>query len=220
LPQRRTAGPAGGEGLGFEGTAGVQILRYPPGTLIGDYLRAGVGVGVGVGVLASNPAGWALGLIFGGVTGVFGLFGARTAGRHLSKVGVSREELACAAVRTRRIPWNAVDKVRLRYYGTKRQERQHGGFFQLRVEGAGARMTFESNLESFDFLVWLAAEAARENGVGVDPTTAGNMLTLGIDPDGEERPPQHVLDLARRLEVGDGPPPPTTGAGDSSRRSA
>lgn len=199
----------------FEGTAGLQILRYPPGTLIGDYLRAGVGVGVGVGVLASNPAGWTVGLVFGGVTGVFGLFGARTAGRHLSKIGITPDELALAAVRTRRIPWSAVDRVRLRYYGTKRQERQSGGFFQLRVDGAGTRMTFESNLEHFDLLVWLAARAARENGVGVDPTTAGNMLTLGVDPDGEERPPQHVQDMVRRLEAGDGPP-----SGDSARRSA
>lgn len=170
----------------------TQTLRYPTGTLLGDYLRAGAGVGVGLGVLATMPAGWAVGVVFGGLAGMFGVFGVRTIERHVTRVAVSEDEIARAALDTRVIPWREVSAVKLRYYGTKRQERQSGGFMQLTLRGAGTKMVFESNLEGFDYLVWRAAQAARRGGVSVDPTTAGNMLQLGIDADSETPPPAHV----------------------------
>lgn len=194
----------------------MQVLRYPPGTLVGDYLRAGAGVGVGVGVLAVNPTSWPLLLVFGGVAGLFGVFGARTAERHITRVGVDSREIARAGLGTRRIAWDSIDRVRLRYYGTRRQQRGEGGFYQLTLGGDGAKMVFESNLEGFDFLVWRAAKAARENRVSVDPGTAGNMLDLGLDADGEHPPPQPVAEMARRVDSGGGDAPDPPG----SRRSA
>jgi len=181
----------------------VHVLRYPPGTLVGDYLRAGAGIGVGLCVLAINPVSWPLGLIFGGLTGMFGAFGLRTAQRHLTKVGVDRSGLARAAFGTREIPWDELHQVKLRYFGTKRQQRSEGGFYQLKLAGAGTRMTFESNLDGFDYLVWRAAKAARENRRSVDPTTAGNLLDLGIDADGEQTPPAAVAERARQVDGAD-----------------
>lgn len=182
----------------------MQALRYPPKTLVGDYLRATAGVGVGLGVLVANPAGWTLGLVFGGVAGVFGLFGWRTAERHMTRIGVNEQELVKASLGTKCIPWDQVGRVKLRYYGTKRQQRHEGGFFQLTLWGDGTKLVFESNLEGFDFLVWRSAEAARSNQVPVDPSTAGNMLALGIDPDGEQAPPDGVLQTARKVAQTEG----------------
>lgn len=178
----------------------MQVLRYPAGSLVGDYIRAAAGVGVGVGVLSTTPVGWTVGLIFGALAGTFGLFGARTLERHVTRVAVSEDEIARSSLGTRVIPWNRLEHARLRYYGTRRQQRNKDGFMQLKLRGAGTSMTFESNLEGFDYLVWRTAAAARTNGVSLDPTSAGNMLVLGIDADAEGRPPPHVAAMAEAID--------------------
>jgi hypothetical protein len=185
---------------GQTGAKALDHLRYPPGSLIGDYLRSAFGVGVGAGVLAVNPVGWALGLGAGGLAGVFGLFGARTAVRHLTRVTPEAEGLTCRALATRRLAWAELSQVRLRYYGSRGERRRQGGFFQLTLRGAGDKLAFESSLEGFDYLVWRAAQAARANGLGLDDATAGNMQALGIDLDGALPPPPAAAELARRLE--------------------
>lgn len=180
----------------------TRTLRYPPGTLIGDYLRTAFGVGVGVAVLAVNPLGWALGLTVGGLTLLFAGFGARTAARQLTRVAVEADGLCVRALTRRRLAWDALTDVRLRYFGSKRERRAAGGFYQLKLRAPGVRLTFESNLERFDYLVWRAGMAARANGLTLDPATVANMQAFGIDADGDLAPPPGIAAFAR--EVGDG----------------
>ena len=45
-------------------------------------------------------------------------------------------------------------------------------------------------MQGFNYIAWRAAKAARDNGVSVDPTSAGNLLALGFDADGEMPPPE------------------------------
>ena len=45
----------------------MTVYRYPPRSLIGDYLRAGGGLLVGIGVLAVSPSSVVVLIIFGGV---------------------------------------------------------------------------------------------------------------------------------------------------------
>jgi hypothetical protein len=177
----------------------VHVLRYPPGTLIGDYIRAGVGVGVGAAVLLSTPIGWVIGIVFGGMVVLFGTFGLRTIQRHMSRIVVTPEGIASKALGVRKIHWDALQQVKLRYYGTKRQERRESGFLQLKLRGDGTTMTFESNVEGFDLIVWCAARAARANEAEIDATSAGNMAALGIDADGTGPPPPQVADMADDL---------------------
>ena len=56
--------------------------------------------------------------------------------------------------------------------------------FQLREDSP----VFDK-INGFQDIIWHAARAARQNGIGVDPSTAGNMLSLGIEPDKETRRP-------------------------------
>lgn len=177
----------------------VAVFRYPPGTLLGDYIRAGAGFGVGVAALLTVPVGWATGLFFGGLATVFGLFGARTIQRHITQVAVTNDEIARAAVGTRVLPWDELGRVKLRYYGSRWERKRSSGFMQLTLWGGGTKLVFESNLDGFDFIVWCAARAARTNGISLDPPSVANMLALGIDADGEAAPPKHVADLAARL---------------------
>jgi hypothetical protein len=179
----------------------TRTLRYPPGTLIGDYLRTAFGVGVGASVLAVNPVGWALGVSVGGLTLLFVGFGARTAARQITRVRVHASGLSAHALRTRRLTWDEVTQVRLRYYGSKRERKAEGGFYQLKLRAPGTRIAFESGLTGFDYLVWRAGAAARANGLALDPATVENMQAFGIDADGDLAPPPAVAALVGEIEA-------------------
>ncbi len=61
---------------------------------------------------------------------------------------------------------------------------------QLTLTGAGATMTLESSIDGFEYIAWRATKAARENGLSLDPASAGNLLELGIDADADQPAPQ------------------------------
>ena len=178
----------------------TRTLRYPPGTLVGDYLRTAFGVGVGASVLAVNPVGWALGLSVGGLTLLFAGFGARTVLRQLTRVEVRTGGLSQRALATRELAWEEVTAVRLRYYGSKRERKAEGGFYQLKLRAPGAQLVFESSLTGFDYLVWRAGAAARANALALDTATIVNMQAFGIDADGDLAPPPGIAALAREVE--------------------
>jgi len=85
--------------------------------------------------------------------------------------------------------WGDLQRLKLRYFGTKRQARAEGGFMQLKLKGGGRSLTYDSGLEGFDYVAWRAAKAIRENGLSMDSTSAGNLLSLGVDADQETAPP-------------------------------
>ncbi len=170
----------------------VNVFRYPVRSLVGDYLRASVGLAVGLSVLASAPGSVMVVVIFGGLTALFGGFAYRTLRRHLLRVALTAEAIHSSGLATRELPWGKLELVKLRYFGTRRQRKREtgGGFMQLTLEGAGASLTLESSIEGFEYIAWRAAKAARENGVGLDPASAGNLLELGIDADEDGPPPE------------------------------
>ena len=170
----------------------MNVFRYPVRSLVGDYLRAGVGLAVGLGVLASAPGSVTLIVIFGGLTALFGGFAYRTLRRHLLRVALTAKAIHGSGLGTQEVPWGKLDLVKLRYFGTQRQRKREagGGFMQLTLKGAGASLTLESSIEGFEYIAWCAAKAARENGVGLDPASAGNLLELGIDADEDGPPPE------------------------------
>ena len=162
----------------------MTVYRYPKRALIGDYVRSAVGLGVGLGVLITAPAAPAIVVIFGGLTVLFLVFGFRTVQRHLVQVAVTGDGIGAVGLITRAIPWQALEELTLRYYGTRRQRREgSGGFFQLTLRGGGTSVRLESSIEGFDDIVRQAVIAAQANGVSVDPTSAGNLLDLGVDAD-------------------------------------
>jgi len=176
----------------------MNVFRYPARSLVGDYLRAGIGLAVGLGVLASAPVSVMVFVIFGSLTALFGGFAYRTLRRHLLRVAVTTEAIHGNGPGARELPWGKLDLLKLRYFGTRRQRhreagRGDGGFMQLTLAGAGASLTLESSIEGFEYIAWHAAKAARENGVGLDSASAGNLLELGIDAD-EDGPAPGIKD--------------------------
>lgn len=162
----------------------MRQFRYPPRTLMSDYLRSAAGLLVGFGVLLSVPPSLPVVLLFGSLAALFAAFALRTLYRHSLRVAVTEEAIACSGLVSRVIPWQEIAGMKLRYFGSRRSKwRPLGsGFMQLTVKGAGAAMTFESSIEGFEWLAARAAAAMRARGLDLDPATAGNLIELGIDP--------------------------------------
>ncbi len=167
----------------------MKVLRYPLQSLIGDYLRAGIVVAVGCAVLLSVPPSPAIIAIIGGITLLFLVFGLRTAQRHLMQVAITNEAIGTRDFRAKSLPWEKLDRLKLRFYGMRKESPGSGGFMQLTLKGDGASMTFESSIDGFTLIAWRAAKAIRDNERSVDPTSAGYLLDLGIDIDSDLPPP-------------------------------
>lgn len=165
-------------------TAETVFYRYPPRRLLADYLRAVAGLAFGLAILLATKPSTAGLLIFGALTLVFAGYGLRTLRQHVLRVAVTSEGIFAKGLGTRALAWSELGQIKLRYFGTRR-ERKHssGGFMQLTLKGGGQAMTFESSIEGFRDIVWHAAKASRRNGVPLDPTTAGNLLGIGIPAD-------------------------------------
>jgi len=168
----------------------MKVCRYPPRALAGDYLRAFAGLAVGLGVLLSTPLSPAIMTVFGVWSVLFGYFAFRTVQRHLTRVAVTDTEICDVGIGTRVMAWGDLQGLKLRYFGTKRQARGQGGFMQLKLKGGSSSLVYDSALEDFVFVAWRAAKALRENGASMDPATAGNLLSLGVDADEETPPPE------------------------------
>lgn len=167
----------------------MMVCRYPGRALAGDYIRAAVGLVVGFGVLLSTPPSPVIVAIFGSWSALFGYFAYRTVQRNLTRVAITDTEICDVGFRTRVMAWRDLRWLKLRYFGTKRQARAEGGFMQLKLKGGGRSLTYDSGMEGFDYVAWRAAKAIRENGYSMDPTSAGNLLSLGVDADRETPPP-------------------------------
>lgn len=166
------------------------VHRYPARALAGDYIRAGAGLAVGLGVLLSTPLSPAIVTIFGSWSALFGYFAFRTVQRNVTRVAITDTEICDVGLRTRVMAWADLQWLKLRYFGTKRQARAEGGFMQLKLKGGGRSLTYDSGMEGFDYVAWRAAKAIRDNGFSMDPTSAGNLLSLGVDADRESPPPE------------------------------
>ena len=163
--------------------------RYPGRVLAGDYVRAMAGLAVGLGVLLSTSPSPAIVAIFGSWTVLFGYFAFKTVQRNVTRVAITDEEIRDVSWRTRVMAWTDLQRLKLRYFGTRRQEKSQGGFMQLKLKGGGRSLTYDSGMEGFDHLAWRAAKAMRENGLAMDPTSAGNLLSLGVDAERDSPPP-------------------------------
>ena len=166
------------------------VHRYPARALAGDYIRAVAGLAVGLGVLLSTPLSPAIVTIFGSWSALFGYFAFRTVQRNVTRVAVTDTEICDVGLRTRVMAWADLQWLKLRYFGTKRQERTQGGFMQLKLKGGGRSLTYDSGMEGFDYVAWRAAKAIRDNGFSMDPTSASNLSSLGVDADQESPPPE------------------------------
>jgi hypothetical protein len=151
---------------------------YPGSAMIGDYLRAGAGFLPAMAILISAPVGPVGTGILAGFAALFGLFGLRTALRHVTQIEASETGLWASGPFAITIPWAELDRIKLAYYSTRRD--RSDGWMQLELRARGASLRLDSRIEGFNELVERSARAAAARGVDISAATAVNLDALGI----------------------------------------
>ncbi len=151
-------------------------FTYPPAKLVNDYLRASVGALFAILALfvPMHPAVTAICAVIAVL--LLG-FGARTWLRQMSRVVIADSGIAVEGPFGRAIPWAQLDRLRLRYYSTRKDNKQ--GWMELVLRGGGRRLAIESEIDGFEEIVKRAARAAAERHLPVDAATAGNLAAIG-----------------------------------------
>lgn len=156
----------------------VTIHRYPISSVAADGLRAVAGMALTLGPIVFFNLVAPVVYILGGLGALFLVFGIRTVLRHLTFVEVSAEGVTMGGPAGRAVRWQDIDAISLNYYTTKRDKQ--GGWMQLKIREKGCVVSLESSLPGFNAIAAQAFEAARANGVALDPRTLANLPTLGI----------------------------------------
>lgn len=166
----------------------MKTHAYPRKCVASDLARAGAGLAICAAplVFADAPLPW-LTVILAALAAVFAVSAARALLLARTRVEWDDTGVRSRALRRRRLPWHALNRLKLAYYSTRRD--RGAGWLQLSLAGDSARMTFDSRLDDFEALVGHAARAARSNGVPLDAATRYNLQVLGIaaaEPDAME----------------------------------
>ncbi len=154
------------------------VLRYKRQPIVADMVRATIGVVLTGGPLLFVEPVPATLVIFGGLAGLFALFGVRTMLRANSAIELGADGVTVRGVPGGTIAWQRVKAMKLGYYTTRRD--RQGGWMQLTLQGGGRRLRFDSTLDGFDRLVRSAARAATDNHVALSPATLSNLSALDI----------------------------------------
>jgi hypothetical protein len=160
--------------------ASTDRFAYPAAALAADYARASAGLAFGA-VALLVPMHWILTLAAAAAAFVLLGFGARTALRQASRIVLREDGIAVDGPLARTIPWDALDRLSLRYYSTRRDRKR--GWMELKLRGGGRRLTVESQIEGFDRIAAAAARVAAARGVALDSSTRANLSSLGIELD-------------------------------------
>jgi hypothetical protein len=158
--------------------AGASRHAYPAGAMLGDYLRAAAGLVPCLFLLFSGPVGTVPGVILAGLSVIFGVFLLRTILRHLTRIEMSEEGVRTAGLWRAAIAWDALDRMKLGYYSTRRDRK--AGWMQLELGAGRSRVRLDSRIEGFDAVVRRAAEVAQAHGLELNEATQTNLQALGI----------------------------------------
>ena len=150
--------------------------RYPARSLMEDYARGAAGLAFLA--VALVPMHWVLHLIFGLVALLLLSFGVRTLLRAKSRVVLDEAGIAVIGPISKRVAWNSLEALKLRYFSTRRDRKR--GWMDLTLRGADAKLAIESQIEGFEEIVRAAAKAAAARGLSVDPSTEGNLVALDM----------------------------------------
>ncbi len=156
----------------------ARTFRYPPSALYADYLRALGGLLLtGIPLVAVQPLA-AIRWILIGLFALFLVFGIRTLIRQFSIIELTPAYLAARGPLERRVSWQDLRGVKLRYYSTRRKRGQ--GWMQLKLWTGDASITIDSSMDGFQEVAEYTAGAMRARGLDTDATTINNFAGLGL----------------------------------------
>lgn len=155
-------------------------LYYPLSRLWPDYLRAGLGLTICLGLLLFTAPQSVIFAVLAGLSLLMTWLGAVTAWRQQIEIELGSSGITWAGRwglgRRRVLPWQAIRKVSLRYYSTRRDRSE--GWLRVTIEGNGGTLRADSELIGFPELAGQALAAAERNGVPLDEATRLNASRL------------------------------------------
>ncbi|WP_419903206.1 hypothetical protein [Kiloniella sp.] len=175
-------------------------LRYPLFDIYWDYAKTSFGLLIGAGGVIYGSDNLISILFFGAILIIFSFFGLQSYQRHKSLVKVDQEGLSFTSWKQKEISWKSINNIELRYFGRpikdKDRDQKPKGVLHLTLKTQEEKITIDSSLYGFRYLVWCATQAAKEYKAPLDPGTVGNMLDIGLDPDGDsEMPDPHTAGI-------------------------
>ena len=154
--------------------------RYSTGSLAADYARGGFGLAVTAAPILLVDAHIAVDVVFGALAAVAAIFLARTGLRQLTIYRVDDTGAASVGPLGRKIRWDALTDLKLKYYSTRRDREQ--GWMQLTLVEGRTKLALESTLDGFEAIVDEAYGAAVAANLPLDETTLNNLQALGVAP--------------------------------------
>lgn len=156
---------------------------YPRDSLRADYLRAAAGLLLTALPLILVRPHWIVGLLLGAMAILFLLFLLRTAQRQATTVHLDDTGIRAEGPMGKAVAWTGLADLRLRYFSTRRDKQK--GWMHLTLKGASATLKVESSIDGFEDIVDRAVDAAKANGLRLEPTTLNNLAALGFDAPGD-----------------------------------
>lgn len=156
-------------------------LYYPLHHLWRDHLRAWPALAFCLALMLFNSPISVIFFLLGGVSLLLAWLGGHTLWRQqiefeLDELGVARISRWGMASR-RRVAWEELRGVRLRYYSTRRD--RSGGWMTVTIAGpGGTTLRADSDLEGFERLAGMALAAADRLGLPLDASTRNNARLL------------------------------------------
>ncbi len=155
----------------------VSVHRYRLDALLPDYARAGAGAALTIGPVALVQLSSIMAVVLGGLGLLFVAYGARTLWRQAASFTLDDTGLSVAGPFARRIAWEDLQGVSVRYYSTRRDRSE--GWMHLTVrDRQRRRIGLDSSLEGFARIATAAARAATRAGIDLDDTTRSNLAAL------------------------------------------
>lgn len=164
----------------------MTVHRYSLQSLLGDYGRSGIGLIVAGGAWLLAPSTPHIVIICGGLTVLFLLFTMRTVARQYSRIEMTEDAITRSGTGHTRLHWSDLDRVKLRYYSTRRN--RAGGWMTLKLAGGRSAISVDSNIDGFDAIAARAARAIADNRITTDDVTAANLAALGLTAPAYEAP--------------------------------
>ena len=156
----------------------MSIHRYPPQSLTGDYVRAGLGlVLTGIPALVVKPA-WPVAMMLMLVAALCAYFLFRTMDRHRTIMSYDEQGIVVKGFSGSAIGWDDVTDMALAYYSIRRDQRE--GWMQLTLKAGPRTIKIDSRMDGFVGVVRRAAQAAKSNGLLLNQITLANLRALRI----------------------------------------
>ena len=170
----------------MQGTAPIPAadgdrFAYPSTVIGAALLRTGIGLALTLGPLAVIQPTRVAVVILGGLALIFVVYGAQALIRSASEIVVTAQGLRRTGPIPAHIQWDALVRVKLSYYTTKRDRAD--GWMVLTIRGTGRAVRIESTLKGFGPLLARIVAEAQARGIALPAPTRGNLRPFGIDPD-------------------------------------